>query len=666
MKPADAAPPRENDAVTVAALLRWMFGFLRPVAGLAILACIYLTLWVSAEVLIVRQTAEAVNEIKRRFVDDRPATPGERAAPGFGAWISGDDPSIAGLRRELLLLAGLSVGLAILAYLREVAGAKLSMNKVFYMRQAIYDQLQRIGQSYHDAVSTGELINRSFNDLQNIRAFVQSAVLLSLEIVLVVSGYIILLATRSPWVAALALAPLPVWTWYIVRFSKRVQPVQRQVMEAGDRNVSLLTENIAGVHVVRAFATEAHEIGKYGQNCDSFMERVLYRIRLYANFMPVIRSIAMASHLTLFLAAGVLVVRGQMLAGDVLMLGAAMGAILSRLQQVSVINEQYQSAIVSARRLHEMLFARPTVAQPSTARALPPGNGAVRFENVTFGYDPAKPVLHDLSFDVKGGSIVAIVGPTGAGKTTLVQLIARLYEPQCGRVLIDGADIRDVSLDDLRTQVAYVFQETYLFSDSIAGNIAYGRPRHTETAGAATAGSIEAAARLAQAHEFIEVLPRGYDSPLGERGASLSGGQRQRLAIARAILPNPRILILDDATAAVDPETEDLIHRGLRGVLHDRTVFVITHRVSTVRRADLVLVIENGRITQSGTHDELMRRDGHYRDIAAVQLYGDRLERDAAGDLRSHTARVLHDHGEIHAAETAGKLAEEAATEGEP
>ena len=264
---------------------------------------------------------------------------------------------------------------------------------------------------------------------------------------------------------------------------------------------------------------------------------------------------------------------------------------------------------------------------------LPPGPGAVRFEGVTFGYDPAKPVLHDVSFDVPGGSIVAVVGPTGAGKSTLVSLVARFYDPQMGRVLIDGVDVAKASLASLRTQVSFVFQETYLFSDTVAGNIAYGRPGISE-------GEIEAAARLAQAHEFIEDLKDGYRTMLGERGSSLSGGQKQRLAIARAILTNPRVLILDDATASVDPETEDAIRRAMRFVMAGRTTFVIAHRISTVKQADRVIVIEHGRITQQGTHDELMRQGGHYQEIAAVQLYGDDVERTDEGQPPSHMDRV--------------------------
>jgi ABC-type multidrug transport system fused ATPase/permease subunit len=392
-------------------------------------------------------------------------------------------------------------------------------------------------------------------------------------------------------------------------------------MEAEDRNVSILTENIAGVHVVKAFAKQRQEVEKYYTACDTYFEKVRSRIRLYANFTPVIRSIATVSHLSLYLLAGIFIITGYSLlgrtmeVGDFLVLGTAMGAILQRLQQVAVISEQYQNAVVSSKRLYEVLAASASVPVKDGATPLPPGTGTVRFEGVTFGYDVAKPVLEEITFAVPGGKVVAIVGPTGAGKTTLVSLIARFYDPQRGRILIDGVDIRDLSLDTLRQQVAFVFQETHLFSDSVEANVAYGKP-HVK------GGAVEAAARLAQAHEFVEALPNGYETVLAERGASLSGGQKQRLAIARAILSDPRILVLDDATAAIDPETEELIRRGMRHILRDRTTFLIAHRISSVKTADVVVVLEDGRVTQMGTHEELMREDGHYREIAAAQLQG--------------------------------------------
>ncbi len=591
-----------------------MFGFLKPVRILVFLACFYLAAWVGMEVLSIRQAGEVLN-----FLNSMHQSPMAQSE-GPWRWFWGAQSDAVGLRQLLLQFGALMVGYAALRYLRGVADTKLSMNLVYYIREAVYDKLQRVGFGFHDALSSGQLINRALSDLQNVRQFLQTAVLTTLEIVFVLIGNIILLATRSPWVALLALVPLPLWTWYILRFSKIIQPAAKSVMEAEDKNVSIITESIAGVHVVKAFATEQQEISKYSINCDTFKQRVLKRIRLFANFNPMIRTIAQASYLTLFFAGGFLMLKGKLGAGDMLILGAAMGAILNRLQQVATINEQYQNAIVSAQRLYEVIAARPTVPEKSAARPLAAGPGDVVFENVTFGYAPETPVLKDISFRASGGSIVAIVGPTGAGKTTLVNLISRFYDPQHGRILIDGMDLRDATLSTLRTQVAFVFQETYLFSDTVAANIAYGRP-------GITVGEIEAASRLAQAHEFVDDLPKQYETLLSERGSSLSGGQKQRLAIARAIVTNPRVLILDDATAAVAPDTEDLIRRGMKVIMAGRTTFIIAHRISTVKQANLVLVLENGQITQMGTHEKLMSEEGHYREIAEVQLYADDDER---------------------------------------
>ncbi len=605
-----------------------MFQFLRPAVIPAMICCLWLAAAVWTEILASRQSGQTINQIRALHVNT--AT----ASAGFRSWIA--SVAAAGLRHSVLILTILVVTHAVLRFLRITAETRLSMTMVYFLREAVYDKIQRVGFGFHDVISSGQLINRALSDLNNVRTFVQSAVLATLEIVLTVGGYMTLILLINPWLALLSLLPLPFWTWYILRFGRKVQPAVKAQLEAEDRNISIITENIAGVHVVKAFATENVEISKYNVNCDTYFARVIDRVKLVANFQPMIRSIAMASHLSLFFAVAVLVIHNKLSAGDFLILGAAMGSILGKLQQVASINEQYQNAIVSARRLYEVLDARPTVPEKPGAKSLPPGNGAVTFDHATFGYDASKPVIKDAIFSVAGGSVVAVVGPTGAGKSTLVNLLARFYDTQSGRVLIDGMDVRDASLSSLRRQVAFVFQETYLFSQSVRENIAYGRPGVTN-------GEVEAAARLAQAHDFIEQLPRGYDTILAERGSSLSGGQKQRLAIARAIVSNPRILVLDDATASVDPETEDLIRRAMKFVMYGRTTFVIAHRISTVKRADVVMVMEDGRITEMGTHDQLMERDGHYRHIAAVQLFGDdegQPGKTDPADSPSHMKRV--------------------------
>ena len=594
-------------------LMRRMLRFIIPIRGVAVVSCLLIIAWVIVEISATKLTGYIVNSVKDSLAD------GKVSAEAFSSAISHDP--LRGIIHLIMFLGLLVVLTNFITFLRMRMNMKFSMDMVYHMRAAVYDRLQNVGFAFHDEHSSGALINRALSDLQNVRSFLQMGLLLTLEIVGFVIGGIVGIMTINKWAALAALLPVPFWTWYILRFGKKMQPAQRAAMKAGDDVVTVFTENVAGVHVVKAFATEKTEIGKYNGAADFWFARVMDTVKLWRNFVPVIRGIASASHLMLFSVGAVLVVitanlpagQRRVNVGDLLVFGSLMGQILSRLQQVNQISDQYQRAIVSARRFFEVLDASSTVPELEKPADLPPGPGAVEFNFVTFGYDAAKPVVRDIAFDVPGGSIVALVGPTGTGKSTLMSLLARFYDPQAGQILIDGVDIKKVRLRSLRTAIGFVFQETFLFSDTVANNIRYGNPD-------ATMGDVEAAARIAQAHEFIMDLPKGYDTMLGERGATLSGGQRQRLAIARAIISNPRILVLDDALAAVDPETEHHISRALELVMVDRTVFIIAHRLSTVKASDLVIVLEHGRITQAGTHKELLQRPGHYRHIAEVQL----------------------------------------------
>jgi ABC-type multidrug transport system fused ATPase/permease subunit len=615
-------------------LLLRMLAFVAPVKGIAAFACLLVFVWMIVEVLFTRMTGNVATAIQNQ--SDRHTSAG--GAETFRQAMSHDPMHSILLMIVILgLLVVLNAGVR---FMREVVNSKFTMDMVFHMRAAVYDRLQHVGFGFHDEHSSGALINRALSDLQNVRAFLQMGVVLTMEIVAFAGGYYVIILMINPWLGLAALVPVPVWIWYILRFSKKMQPAQMSQMQAGDDLVTVFTENVAGVQVVKAFATEGKEIAKYNRTADTYFDRVMDTVLLWRNFVPIVRGMASASNLALIAIGSVLVVRtmglhvgnpGKVQVGDLLVIGTAMGAILARLQQINQITEQYQKAITSSRRFFEVLDAPSTVPELENAPPLPPGPGTIDFHFVSFGYDASKPVLRDIAFDVPGGSIVALVGPTGSGKSTLMQLLARFYDPQQGHISIDGIDIRKASLRSLRGEIGFVFQETFLFSDTVANNIRYGHPE-------ATLGDVEAAARVSQAHEFITELPDGYDTLLGERGAMLSGGQRQRLAIARGIISNPRILVLDDALAAVDPETEHLISRALELVMVDRTVFIIAHRLSTVKAADMVIVLENGRITQAGTHRELMQQEGHYRHIAEVQLAYQEVELLAKAEKKADIA----------------------------
>jgi ATP-binding cassette subfamily B protein len=631
-----------------------MFAFLKPIKFQAFVVVIVFIVGIGCEILTVRLLGPAVDVVKEMRAQERPKKdaqekPPEPATP-FGTgevapdespaepvtrpaaaepasaqsqspaepislwqWLTQPDGSGAALRRALYFLALAKLAHALLIWVRTVTMSWQNMSMVYYMRASVYDRLQRVGFAFHDRYASGALINRALSDLQAVRHFIQETLHAGVDLIFSTLGYFAIFITTSPQLAAIAAISLPLWIWAIRRFAIRARPIYERQMKASDEVMNVLTENAAGVHVVRAFATEELEERKYRSVCVTLLDRIMDGVGLRQRMLPMIRAIAIATNVTIWTYGAILVQRGELKLGDLVVFGAAMGIILGKMHQINMMADAYQHALVSSGRLFEILDSADTTPEVPDADPLPPGGGAVRFENVTFGYDPARQVIKDISFEVPTGSVVALVGPTGSGKTTLMSLLGRCYDPQKGRILIDGEDVRSCTIQSIRDQVGYVFQETYLFSDTIARNIAYSDLN-------ATPCQIQQAARIAQADEFIKELPKGYDNPIGEYGATLSGGQRQRLAIARAILHNPRLLVLDDSLSAVDPETESQIRAQLEKIMKHRTTFIITSRISTAQRADLILVIEDGCITQRGKHSDLIRRKGYYREMAESQF----------------------------------------------
>jgi len=626
-------------------LIRRMLGFVAPVKFQVAVVVVLLIANIGVEVWAVKLLAPPVNILKKLATGEHVHTNvwqwtsqefhgAARANLTLWDWVTAPSGSGADLRHAIVMLALARLILIVLSWARSVGTSWQNMSMLYYMRAAVYDRLQRVGFAFHDRHSSGALINRALSDLGNVRGFVQTGLLSSVDLTFSMVGYFGILISTSPLLAATVALPLPLWIWALRRFAIQARPIYERQMAASDQMVNVLTENAAGVHVVRAFATEDLEEARFGKTCGTLLDRILDSVRLRQRMVPLLHGIFVATHVTLFALGAIFVQQGTLQLGDLVVFGTAMGAILGKLHQINAIADSYQAAVVSSGRLFEILDSPDTTPEIEKAPPLGPGGGSVHLHHVTFGYAPERLVLKDIHFTVPAGSVVALVGPTGSGKTTLAALVGRFYDPQEGWVKIDGQNIRKRSLKSVRDSVGYVFQDTYLFSDTVARNIAYSdldAPRK----------QIEEAARLAQADEFVQQLPEKYDTSIGEYGATLSGGQRQRLAIARAILHNPRVLILDDSLSAVDPETESRIRRGLERVMAHRTVFIITSRVSTARRATHILVLEDGRITQRGTHDELIKQPGYYREMAASQFTEGGRGYEASHMDRMREARAL-------------------------
>lgn len=517
----------------------------------------------------------------------------------------------------LLAIAGAILLLAVsgagLRYATAVAGAALSQRVLIRLRADVYDKLQRLSFQFFDGNQSSSLINRAAGDVQAVRTFVDGVLIKVLVVVLTLVVYLgYMLRVHVPLTLACVLTSPVLW-YGAVWFSRLVQPAYRRASDLVDKLVLVLVENVHGIHVVKGFAREPYQVARFqaaNQNVHDQKRGIFWRISCY---QPLMGLLTQANMLVLLGYGGYLVIHGEVQLGAGLFVFAnLMHEFANQVSQMTNIANTIQSSLTGAQRVFEVLDAPIPITSTPAAIRLPKIRGGVRFEHVSFAYRAGELVLRDVSFEVRPGQCLGIVGETGSGKSTLLGLLARFYDVHEGAIYVDGIDIRQLSLNDLRRSLGIVFQESFVFSHTAAANIAFGVPDATRTA-------VERAARLAAAHEFITQLPQGYETVIGEYGSTLSGGQRQRLAIARAMLLDPPLLLLDDATASVDPETEHEIGAAIRGALRCRTTLMVSSRISTLRHADQILVLHQGRIRQHGTHSQLLCVDGPYRRLADLQ-----------------------------------------------
>lgn len=531
----------------------------------------------------------------------------------------------------LLLIAGLILAMAaVRAYLNYAYSIAINslvqLRLVVDLRAEIYDKLQRLSFRFFDANTTGSIITRVTGDVQSVRMFVDQVLIQSLIMVISLTVYIIYMVSLHPGLTLACLATTPVLWLMSMQFSRRIQPAYAHNRTLVERMVQTLAESIQGIQVTKGFGREPEDRARFDASNEAVFTQqrsIFWRVSL---FSPAVGLLTRVNMVVLLGYGGWLVLEGKLpLGAGLIVFAGLLEQFSGQVNQVATVVNSVQQSLIGARRVFEILDAPVEVRSRPGAIRRPRLAGAVAFERVSFAYDGIDPVLRDISLEVKPGQCVAILGATGAGKSVLMSLIPRFWDPTSGRVLLDGIDARDLELDDLRRNIGLVFQESFLFSNTVAANIAFGHPH-------ATREQIEKAARIAAAHAFIMALPKGYDTILGESGNTLSGGQRQRLAIARAVLLEPPILLLDDPTAAIDSETEHEIFEALDRAIAGRTTFIVAHRLSTLRRADFIIVMEDGRIVQRGRHDELMREPGPYLRVANLQLRdGRELQQQALG-----------------------------------
>ncbi len=562
---------------------RRLLGFLRPYRRTVIASLVFAWAAMGMTILIPLLIGKAVNAINESNRDQ--------------------------ILPLVLVIVGAGVLRLGLTFVRRIIAGKVSLAVEFDLRERVYRHLQTLELGFFDGQQTGQLMSRATVDLQGIRFFLgYGLIFLTQNALTLVLASIVMFAIQ-PWLAALALLPVPFVVITAMRFNRRSRPALQEVQQRIAELTAEAEESVSGIRIVKAFAREDHMLARFQNAVTRVFDQNVFSTRLRAFYSPLLGFLPSLGLAVVLLVGGNLVIDDKLNIGEFTAFYTYLLMLIGPMRMLGMALGMAQRAVASGNRLFEILDREPRVASPPDAPALPAGVGRVEFRDVSLRYDGAAPSLEGIDLEVPAGHTVALVGPTGSGKTSLVALVARLYDAATGAVTVDGADVRSVDVESLRREIAFVADESFLFSATIAENIAYANPKATEE-------QIELAARRAQAHDFIERLPDAYDTLVGERGLTLSGGQRQRVAIARALVADPRILILDDATSSVDATTEAEIKRGLREAMAGRTTFVVAHRRSTISLADEIVVMDAGRIVDKGSHEELLERCPLYAEIA--------------------------------------------------
>lgn len=526
-------------------------------------------------------------------------------------------PAGLGDRRGFLLAAAAAILLiaaarSVCAFGQRYFSEWLAFRVAFDLRNQLYDHIQQLSFSFHDDTRTGDLMARATDDVRHVQRFIGLGLTDMIDVAVLAVGAVIILFRVHVPLAAIALLPIPLLVFVTIRFGLYVRPRFKLVQEQMGVMSTAIQETTTGIRVVKAFAREPFEMDRFEEQNREYMDRRITVIRSWANNFPLMSFIIAISTVLILWFGGRMVLAGQITLGTLVAFNGYLVMLALPVRRLGFQVTLVTQAAASGERLFEILDRQSEIHEPADAMMLPPLQGSVTFDDVVFSYAD-RVILKGITFTGEPNQKIALMGPTGAGKSTLVNLIPRFYDVDAGRVLVDGHDVRRVTLHSLRSQIGIVLQDSFLFSTTIRENITYGRSDATHT-------EVVAAAKAARAHGFIAAMPEGYDTVIGERGITLSGGQRQRVAIARALLMAPRILILDDSTSSVDTETEYLIQQALAELMRGRTTFVIAQRLLTLKNADLILVLDAGEVVQRGTHDELLAEGGLYAEIYDLQL----------------------------------------------